>query len=70
MELNGIQLRLQHFQDDVKQRALDKIQEIFNDFVQIHHKSESIKNKHMVIYSILKTEGEIFTELRDFHKAI
>jgi len=49
----------------------DFIVDIFQDFVLIFQNLQFTKGKRrMLLFLVLKTEGDIFQELRDFDKAI
>ena len=64
-------LKLKNVQEILIDKSRESIQLMFEAFVKEHlsDDAEIVKNK-LIFYCLLKTEGDVMTELRDYHRAI
>lgn len=56
--------------DLIRERSIQKICNLFDAYIEKNSKNRDIENCSVVIYAIMKTQGEIMNELRDFPRAI
>ena len=70
-EINYSRLKLKRVQEILMDKSIESIQLMFETFVKEHLCDDAaIVNKKMIFYCILKTEGDIMIELRDYLRAI
>jgi len=64
-------MKLKHVQEVLIDKSLESVQMMFEGLVrEFTYSSEEIFKNKLIFYCLLKTEGDIMIELRDYHRAI
>ena len=66
----GLEQLLQADLDLIREHAIQKISNLFEAYIEKQRGNKDIGNCSVVIYAVMKTQGEIMNELRDFPRAI
>ena len=71
MQVTFERMKLKHVQEVLIDKSLESVQLMFEGIVrEFSYSQEEIFKNKLIFYCLLKTEGDIMIELRDYHRAI